>query len=310
MTGAAKQSTPTRVAEVLSRYGRCLELVPIDPNFENISVGLYVKGSVCTVWTFSRKSGAQERVEQVRGQLVALGGMEPVEETHNQARFPCGQIHERPVKFLLSQAVGKSPDYAPPTGEMSIKDLRSPLTLVVTGGESDGRWVYSVAGQGEAPNPGARLRMVVAGFLRYGEMEKVGDRDVVVSLRRTARRPHAPADALLAQHLQRRRHDGGRGPSRPDDHRHPRLHPADVGQNGRLQERNPEMSLTFTIETEQESDGRWIAEVMEIPGALVYGTTTQDAVAKVQALALRILADRIEHGEISPELVDLSFRAA
>ena len=57
------------------------------------------------------------------------------------------------------------------------------------------------------------------------------------------------------------------------------------------------MALTFTIETEQEADGRWIAEVLEIPGALVYAATTQDAVAKVQALALRILAERIEHGE-------------
>ncbi len=57
------------------------------------------------------------------------------------------------------------------------------------------------------------------------------------------------------------------------------------------------MALTFTIETEQETDGRWIAEVLEIPGALVYAATTQDAVAKVQALALRILAERIEHGE-------------
>ena len=176
--GAAKQYAQPRVADVISEYGRCLELVPIDPNFENISVGLYVKDGVCTVWTFSRKEGAQGRVEQVRGQLVALGGMEPVEGTHNQAHFACGQMHERPVKFLLSQAVGKSPDFAPPAGEMSIKDLRSPLTLVVTGGESDGRWAYSVAGEGEAPNPGARLRMVVAGFLRYGEMEKVGDRDV------------------------------------------------------------------------------------------------------------------------------------
>ncbi len=178
MIGATRHTTPTRVADVISEYGRCLELVPIDPNFGNISVGLYVKGSVCTVWTFSRKDGAQERVEQVRGQLVALGGMEPVEGTHNQARFGCGQVHERPLKFLLSQAVGKAPDYAPPAGEMSIKDLRSPLTLVVTGGESNGRRVYSVAGEGEAPNPGARLRMVVAGFLRYGEMEKVGERDV------------------------------------------------------------------------------------------------------------------------------------
>ena len=57
------------------------------------------------------------------------------------------------------------------------------------------------------------------------------------------------------------------------------------------------MALTFTIETEREVDGRWIAEVMEIPGALVYGSTPGEAVAKVQALALRVLAERLEHGD-------------
>ena len=57
------------------------------------------------------------------------------------------------------------------------------------------------------------------------------------------------------------------------------------------------MLQTLTIETEREEDGRWIAEVLEIPGALVYGSSTEDAIAKVQALALRVLAERLEHGE-------------
>ena len=70
------------------------------------------------------------------------------------------------------------------------------------------------------------------------------------------------------------------------------------------------MALTFTIETEREDDGRWIAEVMEIPGAMVYGSTTKDAIAKAQALALRVLAERLEHGEATPEFVSLSFQAA
>ena len=61
------------------------------------------------------------------------------------------------------------------------------------------------------------------------------------------------------------------------------------------------MSLTFTIETEQEADGRWIAEVMEIPGALVYSATTDEAVAQAQALALRVLTERLEHGKTDPE---------
>ena len=57
------------------------------------------------------------------------------------------------------------------------------------------------------------------------------------------------------------------------------------------------MTTTFNIETELEEDGRWIAEVMEIPGAMVYGATTEEAVVKVQALALRVLAERLEYGE-------------
>ena len=61
-------------------------------------------------------------------------------------------------------------------------------------------------------------------------------------------------------------------------------------------------AMTFTVEIEQESDGRWIAEVPQIPGAMAYGPTRQEAVARVQALGLRVLAERIEQGEISPEI--------
>jgi predicted RNase H-like HicB family nuclease len=59
------------------------------------------------------------------------------------------------------------------------------------------------------------------------------------------------------------------------------------------------------IETEQEEDGRWIAEVLALPGVLAYGETREDAIAKVQALGLRVLADRLEHGEPVPELASL-----
>ncbi|HEY0379436.1 MAG TPA: hypothetical protein VGC87_21140 [Pyrinomonadaceae bacterium] len=68
--------------------------------------------------------------------------------------------------------------------------------------------------------------------------------------------------------------------------------------------------MTFTIEYEQEEDRRWLAEVLERPGVLAYGQTTEEALAKAQALALRVLADRLEHGEGAPELMSLSFAAA
>lgn len=66
----------------------------------------------------------------------------------------------------------------------------------------------------------------------------------------------------------------------------------------------------FTIETEQEEDGRWIAEILEIPGALVYGNSQKQAITKVQALALRVLADKLENGEIVSNLDNFKFVAA
>jgi predicted RNase H-like HicB family nuclease len=68
--------------------------------------------------------------------------------------------------------------------------------------------------------------------------------------------------------------------------------------------------VKFKVELEREDDGRWIAEVPELPGVLAYGASPLEAQAKVQALALRVVADRLEHGEAGPELVDISFNAA
>jgi len=58
----------------------------------------------------------------------------------------------------------------------------------------------------------------------------------------------------------------------------------------------------FTIEFELETDGRWIAEIPVLPGAMCYGSTKDEAARKVEALALRILADRLENGDDVPEL--------
>jgi len=58
--------------------------------------------------------------------------------------------------------------------------------------------------------------------------------------------------------------------------------------------------MEYTIETEKEVDGRWIAEISDLPGALAYGETEDDAMAKVEALALRVLAERLETHECRP----------
>jgi predicted RNase H-like HicB family nuclease len=59
------------------------------------------------------------------------------------------------------------------------------------------------------------------------------------------------------------------------------------------------------IEIEREKDGRWIAEIPELPGVMVYGDSRNEAISKAEALALRVLADRLEHGEEIPELKEV-----
>ena len=67
--------------------------------------------------------------------------------------------------------------------------------------------------------------------------------------------------------------------------------------------------MPLTIEIEQEENGRWLAEVSELPGVLTYGQTRQEAIARAQVLSLRFLADRLDHGETIP-LMDSVFSVA
>ena len=68
--------------------------------------------------------------------------------------------------------------------------------------------------------------------------------------------------------------------------------------------------VTLRVEFELETDGRWIAEIIDLPGVMAYGQTREEAGARVQALALRVIADRLDHGETAPDLMSLTFRAA
>ena len=67
--------------------------------------------------------------------------------------------------------------------------------------------------------------------------------------------------------------------------------------------------MKLTIETEREDDGRWIAEVPELAGVLAYGATRDEAMAKAEALALRVFADQLEHGEARPVALSISVTA-
>ena len=68
--------------------------------------------------------------------------------------------------------------------------------------------------------------------------------------------------------------------------------------------------MNFTIDQEQESDGRWLAEVLELPGVLAYGTTSLEAVSKAEVLALRVIAERLENNESRPFAINISIPIA
>ena len=68
--------------------------------------------------------------------------------------------------------------------------------------------------------------------------------------------------------------------------------------------------MKFTIEHEREEDGRWLAEVPELAGVLAYGATSDEAMAKAEVLALRVLADRLEHSETGPQPISIAIAAA
>ncbi len=68
--------------------------------------------------------------------------------------------------------------------------------------------------------------------------------------------------------------------------------------------------VVLSIELESETDGRWIAEVIELPGVLAYGATKDEAIAHVQALALRVVADRLERDKVGNELLNITFAVA
>ena len=68
--------------------------------------------------------------------------------------------------------------------------------------------------------------------------------------------------------------------------------------------------MNFEIECEREEDGRWLAEVPKLPGVTAYGTSADDAMAKAEVLALRVLAERLEHGESRPQSISISVAVA
>ena len=160
------------VKETIRKLGRCIELVSMDPHFHEITVGLFLKGQVLTVWSYSMIEGTAGRLEQIRDRVVALGGFEKVPGTHNQAEVPRGAILMRPLRFLFKEAVEREPSQLP-SGPIEAPDNKSTFRFRVEGGQQSEAYVYHVTAIGEGQRAEARVKAVVGGFMRYGECLRV-----------------------------------------------------------------------------------------------------------------------------------------
>lgn len=173
MTQTARgTSNRPSVKETIKRLGKCVELISMDPHFNDISVGLFLKDRTLTVWSYSSVPGTDARIEKIRDRMVVLGDLAPVKGATNQAVVPSGDILVQPMKFMFREAVEKDPDYLP-TGPIEAPDNKSTLVFTVEGAEQDGAYLYTVTAKGDSARPESRIRAAVGGFMRYGGCERV-----------------------------------------------------------------------------------------------------------------------------------------
>ncbi len=171
MSKAVKES----VVQILERLGACLELIPIDPYGDEMSVGFYERDGVISVWSFKTGRNVSARLEQIRDRVVELGDLEASPDNPHQLYFPGGTVYRRAFKFIARNSVEKSPLTPLPKGRIEVKDLKSDMILFAVPQQLKGKWIYSIGGEGNADRPQLRIRATVAGMVRYGGMEKVDD---------------------------------------------------------------------------------------------------------------------------------------
>ena len=171
--------TKGKILPILDKIGKCVHLISIDKFCEDISIGLYEKNGMMTVWTFAKGNKAATRIQQVQQRLIDLGelSVSPVEK--NKLVFGCGEKHISLLKFLLRLAVEKPTEYQHP--QYPVKDLRSDLMLGAIGQKGTNGWEYILTAQGEAENQNSRFRAITKGLMRYGGLEQSSEGNMYFS---------------------------------------------------------------------------------------------------------------------------------
>ena len=160
--------------------GRRIELVPLDPHFGDISIGLYRQqddtGPVYRVFTYSRREGVEDRIAFVVKAMEVLGGMEPA--GGGRLRFHCGYAHHLAVKRVFLEACKLDPAGPVEPRPLQILDKKSGLQIQVL---SEGDGVYRVTAHGEGKDRDRRISFIAGGLMKLAEMDEVsGTLDQVV----------------------------------------------------------------------------------------------------------------------------------
>ncbi|MEC7880850.1 MAG: hypothetical protein VX590_02515 [Chloroflexota bacterium] len=164
-----------RPVEVIKKYGRCIELISMDPFFNDITIGLFFKEPNLTVFSYSRLDGTSERLNQIRDRIVDVSGAMPVENSPHQATFECGMKEgccSAPLRFALKEAVTKDRDLDLSKG-IVCKDLRSDMMIKVNYEENSNGNTYTVSGDDNAEKPIIRYRAIANGLIKYGGFERL-----------------------------------------------------------------------------------------------------------------------------------------
>ena len=158
--------------------GRRIELIPIDPHFHDITIGLYRQQTVDAttgkdspvflVHTYSRISGVAERIENVRQAMQTLGGM--LRTPDGLLYFPCNSAHEAACRRVFLEACKLTSNTAIEPRPLRILDKKSRLTITV---DSTGKGVYRVIAEGDGRGTARRISAIAGGLMKLGEMESI-----------------------------------------------------------------------------------------------------------------------------------------
>ena len=162
-----------RIAERIKELGHCIELVSIDPHFHDVTIGLFIKDGLMTIWSFSNRDGIAGRIEEIRDRCTRLGDVIAVEGTTDQLKLTSDLYLDRALRFMFTFAVEKDPARELPTGRITAPDTKTKLIFVINGAEENGKYVYTISAEGRSDKAELRVRATVGGFVRYSDCERV-----------------------------------------------------------------------------------------------------------------------------------------